>query len=931
MEQLNKPPARTVRLPIARSYLIAAIAIYMIVLVLSLWPPSLSIFSSTVDYLPWHTVMEFFAIAVAYAVFGVAWSAYKEKHDRVMVIVGCGFLAVGTIDLVHTLTYSGMPPFFGANSADKAIGYWLWARYTAALLLISVALLPAGNFSTPRGRFYVLATALVYVVFIVALETLYREWRPAMYVDGAGLTTAKRSAEYFVLVLYLLAAFLLWRDYANHARVSVLWLVGACMVMTLSEVNFTLYFDVSDINNVFGHVCKVIAYYFVYRGLFVASVHEPYDTLRHTRRKLMDANVRFDEIFTNVTDAIVIVDVDLNVKFFNNAAAMMFGISATDACGKSVNILLPERFRERHKSLVQNFAHRNITARGPNKVGRVTALRHDGTEFPADATISRALIGDTVYLTAIIRDMTAAVAAEQAIRMSEDRFRSLTEATSDWVWEVDENAKYTYASPKIRDILGFEPSEVIGKTPFDFMPIDEAKRVGVIFNSFAARHEAFTLLENTNRAKDGKLVVLESSGVPVFDVDRQFKGYRGIDRDVTSRKQAERHALLLEKQLAQTARMEAIGQLSGGVAHDFNNILGAILGYADIASMRLNSSKPDLSAVDRDVHQIKVAGERAKELIQKLLTFSRQPQVADGVNLPVVALDPLIEEVNGLLRSMPSGIRLDYACHDNSLKAKIEPVQMHQVLINLCVNARDAIGEHGVISVALRRETHSDQCASCHGRFVGEYAVVSVADDGCGISDKVLVSMFQPFFTTKAVGKGTGMGLALVHGIVHSVGGHIMVESVVGEGTMISILLPIVTDEAVISDRIAATTVALDLHGKYIYVVDDEHAISTLLEQRLSPLGAIVASFDNGVSALRAIDKTPNAVDLLITDITMPEMSGIELAGAVRAKRQKLPVILMTGNDIRLDLASTDQYTVLLTKPFTIAQLDAAIALLMRN
>ncbi|GEM_PF-1320986 len=357
----------------------------------------------------------------------------------------------------------------------------------------------------------------------------------------------------------------------------------------------------------------------------------------------------------------------------------------------------------------------------------------------------------------------------------------------------------------------------------------------------------------------------------------------------------------LQNQLRQSQKMEAIGQLTGGIAHDFNNILGSILGFAGLALSRC-VDKSDVRLLNY-LTEIQQAGERARDLIAQMLTFSRT-----GISQPKrVTVEPLIKESVRLLRPLlPSSIDLQthIACKNASIYA--DSVQIQQVIINLCINSRDAMDNKGTINLDTRQfKGLKMQCASCHSTFQGEFIEFRFKDSGCGIATHTIERMFEPFFTTKEIGKGTGMGLPMVHGIVHQYNGHITVNSLPGKGTTVCIYVPIHdgTEVAETLDQISETSTTPKAPGAHILVIDDEAPLAKLMSETLEHIGYKVTATTSSQTALELFLKEPNQFDLVITDQTMPHMTGLELAQAMLILRHDLPIILCTGYSTDVDPA----------------------------
>jgi nitrogen-specific signal transduction histidine kinase/ActR/RegA family two-component response regulator len=356
--------------------------------------------------------------------------------------------------------------------------------------------------------------------------------------------------------------------------------------------------------------------------------------------------------------------------------------------------------------------------------------------------------------------------------------------------------------------------------------------------------------------------------------------------DVTEQRARERERDEMERQLQQAAKMEAIGRLAGGIAHDFNNILGAILGYGELAQKHLEGR-----AVRRHVDQVMHAGARGKGLVERILAFSRSG-LAERAPVHVQAV---VEETLELLAaSLPSNVVLKKALDAGDAAVVGDATQLHQVAMNLCTNAVQAVEHGGAVTVVLDRVALPERRLLSHGTLApASYVRLSVSDTGSGIPPAVLERMFDPFFTTKRVGDGTGLGLALVHGIVADFGGAVDVATQAGAGTTFTVWLPSAGE----TPRPAAEAAGELPHGngETVMIVDDERALVALAEETLAALGYEPAGFGSSVAALQAFRAEPGRFDLVLTDETMPDLSGVELAHEIRGLRPELPIVLMSG------------------------------------
>lgn len=406
--------------------------------------------------------------------------------------------------------------------------------------------------------------------------------------------------------------------------------------------------------------------------------------------------------------------------------------------------------------------------------------------------------------------------------------------------------------------------------------------------------------------------------------------------DISDRKQAEAEQKRLQQQLVQAQKMESMGHLAGGIAHDFNNTLNAMLGYAQLLKLSGTSSgSSEDGRIQHYVDAILKAGNHAKDMIRQIMVFSRHKSGTDEGGKQLTRVAAVLNEcINLLLPSIPDGIAVDY--HFEELVARINPAQLSQILLNLVVNARDAIEGHGSINIWLRRFAGNGVCNACGRKFEGDYLELSVRDTGCGIPEQLLGSIFEPFFTTKPDGLGTGMGLSVVYGHVHDLGGHILVNSRLGQGATFSVLLP-AANEDVGGDEEDVAVGSGDLNpqiaGLRVMVVDDEKSVSAMLCDLLSFHGARALAFDTPHAALQAFERNPAGVDLVITDQNMPGISGLQLARHMLELRSDLPVILCTGRSEHVDaeVAKRSGIAEFIYKPVDVSSLVECIANLCFN
>ncbi len=535
--------------------------------------------------------------------------------------------------------------------------------------------------------------------------------------------------------------------------------------------------------------------------------------------------------------------------------------------------------------------------------------------------------GRVKRLSGVVQDITARKEAEQALRESERRFKAVLDNSPTMIYVKDLQGRYLFANATFARVFGVAAEAVRGRR-------DEEILLAPV---------AGILQENDARILNAEGPLETEEVLPVAGGDRTYLAIRfrltdgegrcyaigNIATDITQRIHMERERQQLERRLQQAQKMEAIGQLTGGIAHDFNNILASVLGYATLLYNHLGDPS---GRQGHYLQEIIKAGERARDLVKQMLDFSRS-----GNSRPrPLSLSLVVEHSLKMLRPvLPSTIDMTFdGGGDDVPPVLADEIQIHQVLTNLCINARDAMHGHGRLSLKVHRARIAEgSCASCHQPVAGEFVELAVQDDGCGMPAEQQAKIFDPFFTTKEVGKGTGMGLSVVHGIVHHHGGHLLLDSAPGRGSTFRILLPPCTMEAP-----DAAPQPVDAHPQVatparILVVDDEIAVGRFLEALLQEQGYEVAVSHDPREALAHFESDPGAVDLVITDQTMPGMSGEQLAACMRRHRPRLPVILCTGFSETLDEAAARRAGIdaFLYKPIDVERLLARVAELLEQ
>lgn len=467
----------------------------------------------------------------------------------------------------------------------------------------------------------------------------------------------------------------------------------------------------------------------------------------------------------------------------------------------------------------------------------------------------------------------------QRVREREELFRLIGENAADMIAVVDADGRRLYSSPSYKKLLGYSDEELQQTTFYEHIHPDDCALVASATNE-ARQSGIGRRVEYRIRRKDDSWLVVESTASLVQNQGSAGKKMVIVNRDITERKQ-------LEEQLYLSQKLEAIGRLSGGVAHDFNNLLGVIIGYSEALQKQMGAEHPFREAIE----EIQNAGNRAATLTQQLLAFSRK-QVLEP---KVIDLNMVVSEVQKMLRRLiGEDIALKISLHEHLGMVKADRGQIDQVILNLAVNARDAMPKGGKLIIETRNAELTEADANRY-RYVipGSYVLLKVTDTGCGMDAELQSHIFEPFFTTKEQGKGTGLGLATVYGVIKQSGGYIWVESEVGRGATFKVYLPRVEEvREVVPER---TAFGRPQRSRTILLVEDEHSLRKLTRNTLQEAGHTVLEACDASEALDVAKRTDSRIDLLLTDVVMPGMSGRVLADELATLRPGIKVIYMSG------------------------------------
>lgn len=622
-----------------------------------------------------------------------------------------------------------------------------------------------------------------------------------------------------------------------------------------------------------------------------------------------------EQILQFAPDAIIGIDERGRIVLANAQVEVVFGYERDELIGMQIEALIPLRYRGDH------LGHRSRYFEDPRTrpMGAgldLYGLRSDGTEFPAEISLSSIQVENKVIATAAVRDVTDR-------KRAETKFRQLLEFAPDAVVGIDTGGLIVLANAQVEKLFGYRRDDVLGQ-PVEML-VPERYRSG------HAGHRSKYFSDPKARAMGAGL---ELFGLRADDTEfpaeislSSIQTEEGVIataaiRDITDRVNADsaRQKLEAELKLNQSRRMESVGQLAGGVAHDFNNLLSVILNYSQFIIDGLEA-QPGLRD---DAVQIQQAAKRAANLTQQLLIFSRR----DVVKTEPLALNSILTDLERLLRrTLGEHIELNTNFEDDLWTVMADRGQIEQIVINLAVNARDAMPGGGALHIDTSNVDLDDEFVRFNPDAIppGRYVRLTVADSGEGMDRETADRAFEPFFSTKPKARGTGLGLATVYGIVKQAGGNVFLYTEVGKGTSFKIHLP--ASDAPVEMRPARNEAILKGHGERIVVLEDETAVRVMVKRILKASNYEVIQCANGRDAIEICNDRDRDVDLLLTDIVMPNMAGGEVADQARIAQPDLKVLFMSGYSEAIieRQEAHNNITDLLEKPFTAAELLGAV------
>jgi PAS domain S-box-containing protein len=839
-------------------------------------------------------------------------SQFAVLRSRALLLLASGYLFTAAAAIVHALTFPGLfapAGLFGAGSQTTVWLYIIW-HGGFPLLALGYALLREADggakIRTSTGK-AILGSTIAVGVAIAALTWVVTDKHDLLptLLSGGHYTTSMIGVVSTVWMLSLAALLALW--FRRSYSVLDVWLM-VTLCAWLFDIALSAILNVArfDLGFYAGRIYGLCAASFVLAVLLIhnvglqAQMARLLGNLRREAASERDRHAERERLFGAVVessnDAIITKTLDGIITAWNPAAERLFGFTSTEAVGKRIGIIVPPERRAETQEILARIAS------GEAIEHRETVRRHkDGQEVHVDLSVFpiRSLAGEVVGASKITRDLSESKRTQQALSQEIEERRRIFETSQDLILVTDTRGTFVQVSPSSMTILGRSPEEMIGRSAVEFLHADDLDSTREEMRT-ARRGRHLRNFETRYLHKDGHSVTLSWMGAWSEPVKRHFF----VGRDLTEKQAA-------EAEFRQAQKMETIGQLTGGVAHDFNNILTVITGTIGILTEAV-AHDPQLVAV---ATMIDDAAERGAELTRHLLAFARkqplQPREVD--------VNALVLETAKLLRpTIGEQIEIAPRLAADTWMALVDPSQLTTAILNLALNARDAMPYGGKLTLESKGVYLDENYADMHDEVTpGSYVMVAVSDSGAGISAANLEKVFDPFFTTKEVGKGTGLGLSMVFGFVKQSGGHIKIYSEVGHGTTVKLYLPRATAFDHVTDEQPHSPTIEGGH-ETVLVVEDDPLVRKYVLTQVGSLGYATLEAGNAAQALDVIESTA-AIDLLFTDVIMPgSMNGRQLADEALKRRPALKTLFTSGytENAIVHHGRLDTGVLLLAKPY---------------
>ena len=710
------------------------------------------VFISFYNFLLFHILSEFFAIVIAVLTCVVAWNMYPFTRNNYLMFLGAGYFWVGSLDLLHTLSYKGMN-IVAISGANTGVQFWIGTRYFEAILLLVAPWFLSHALKRTQ--------TFIFFGFIASSITLlvYSGLFPEGFIPGKGLTMFKIYSEYAIISLLALAIFYLYRERALLEQRIINVLVISIILTMCAELAFTFYVSVYGLSNLIGHIFKIFSFWLIFQAIVGTTLREPFLVMS-----------RGATTYDAVPDATVVVDENGIIHEANKAAYILSGLKDGGLIGKNNHdIFHPKDIRIENCPVCQAI----VTNKELNALELKINENNNWFDFSLSHITGASDLNGTVE---VIRDITQRKLSEEKVKELGVLKNSIVENLPNTLFVKDAvDHRYVEWNKAAEELTGLLKEEILGRTDYDFWPKDQAQFFIDKDNEVIQSKKSLDIAEEPITTKQKGTRTLHTKKIPIYDENGVAKYLLGISEDITE-------ILETQKMLNRSQKMEVVGQMSGGIAHDFNNQLGVILGYTELLqSQELSEAQLKwLAAVEH-------AADRCAELTKQLLIFSRNSEIETenvDINKLIVGMKEMIA------RTLTPAVNVQYYLSENLWETDTNKGSCQDAILNIVINAHDVMLDGGTLMIETTNIIIKENIPSTINLSPGDYVQIMISDTGGGMSREVSEHIFEPFYSTKDVGKGTGLGLSMVYGFVKRSGGDVSLETELGKGSIYRIYLP---------------------------------------------------------------------------------------------------------------------------------------------
>ena len=841
------------------------------------------------NVLLFHTLAEFFAITIAILTSIVAWNVYPFTRNNYLMFLGAGYFWIGILDLLHTLTWQGMQ-IIEITGPNVTIQFWLGARFFEAFLLLISPL-----FLTRTLQLKYVAPSLA-VISISIILAVFTGLLPDVFIVSKGLTPFKIYSEYLIILILAAAIYHLYtqREYLEQRILRTL-IISITLTMC-AELAFTFYISMHGISMIVGHIFKIISFWLIFEAVTKTTLQEPFLAMSRS-------SITYDAI----PDATIVIDQNGIIREANRSAYLLLNMKGQDLIGENNHVLFHKENSDIENCLICQAIINNKELRGLE-----LEINDEGKWF--NFSLSRIVGASSISGTVeVIRDITLRKKIEFDVLELTNLKMSIIENLPHILFVKDSNTNTYIEWNKIaEEITGISKNEIIGNTDYDIRTKEEAQFFidadNIVIDSQSPLDTPEEIITTKNKGKR----TLHTKRIPIFDRRGNLKYLLGISEDITDK-------LKTDAMLRRSQKMDAIGKMSGGIAHDFNNQLSIILGYTDLLE---NKALTDSSG--NWIDYIRKAADRCAELTQQLLIFSRNEEV----RTKIVNVNDILSDMKVIIqRTMTPSINISYVRDDALWDIEVNEGGCKDLILNVVLNASDAMPNGGSLTIKTNNFILDEQnTLSLPQLLKGDYIEIMIKDTGCGMTQEVYSHAFEPFYTTKDVGEGTGLGLSMVYAFVRRYNGDILLETSLGQGATFKIYLPRTIQNKSIAEQYSSKSLIIPKGDKRILLVEDEMPILLYAQNILKSWGYDVSCANNPAEALIYLQN--ESFDLLFSDVVMPgNINGYDLAIEAINLQSKLKILITSG--FTNNISNNEQYQSynfdLLPKPYKRDDLAKAI------